>query len=328
MDRSVVQHVLSLLESGDPTGWSLALGILDHHLSIPDSVFPNSLLDTVHPLASLMEDPVLARTRYPLQEEMATIIYRMARLANPLDMRFQELLLPLVRALKRRDGLERRAEELLVRLGLTRKQLTNIYFAFRERVGTVKHSMAIEWLVRHGSPHAVLALIEFLNASELAVAIGAPQWIQNMARRIFREPAGAGVPLEPGEMYPSSILDLYLPRKDRHPPDNPQLVQFLHYLATLVVTIHRRAQWHRPADQVRFLQSNVEGHILKILEMCVTGEAIDAFIKALTRGHALATRRFGEQDPHLNYVVVNMAMAAEDRIRELGVESRYLSRSR
>ena len=79
-----------------------------------------------------------------------------------------------------------------------------------------------------------------------------------------------------------------------------------------------------PTDE-RTLFTDREYH-LGLLEMCRTGESVDAFLRALSRGCEVARRRFGDHDPQLNYIVLNLALAAEDHTRALGIESKYLAR--
>jgi hypothetical protein len=324
MDKASVEHVLGLLNSADRTDQNLGIGILDQHLRQNSAPYPNLLLETVYPLARMMEDPVLARRGLSIQVEIASIIAYMARMANPNDLRYPDLLLPLVRALRRRDGLASHAEHLLVGLGLPGKQVTNIYFAFRETVGSERGVIAIEWLVRHGTATAALALIDFLNHPQFHVVNGALQWIENMALRIFQ--GRQYTALDRGEEAIHTLLDLYLPRQEQRRRENPEMLRYLHCMGPLVAAVHRQAQWYRSQDQVRFIHSNVEAHVGKVLEMCRTVDAVDAFLRALSRGCEVARRRYGEHDPQLNYIVLNLALAAEDHTRELGIESKYLAR--
>ena len=324
VDKATVSHVISLLNSVARADQSLGVGILDYHLSLPDSSYPNTLLDTIVPLSRLMHDPELASEALETQVEIASTIAKMTSLANPLDLRFQEMLVPLIQALKRRDDLTGHAEELLVALGMSKKQITNMYFAFRQPVDSMEHSLAIEWLIRHGSPPAVLVLIDFLNEPEFPTANGALQWIVDMAQRINKTQDPADMNLDFEMMYTGPLLDVYLPPKERLAGANPNLIQFLHCLATLLVTLDHGAQQHRMREQMDFLQSNAEGNLQQILDLCHTGESIDAFFRALARGSQLSRKRFGEQDQHLKQVVLNLALAADDRVKALGVETRYL----
>lgn len=324
MDKATVEHVLGLLNSADRTDQNLGIGILDHHLRQSNAAFPNLLLETVYPLTRMLEDPVLARLGLSIQLEIASIIGHLARRADPNDLRYPDLLMPLVRALRRRDGMASHVEHLLVRLGLPDKQVTNIYFAFRETVGSDRGVIAVEWLVRHGTATAALALIDFLNHPQFHVVNGALQWIENMALRIFQGRQYTALDGDDDAMH--TLLDLYLPREEQQRRENPEMLRYLHCMGPLVGAVHRQAQWYRPHDQVRFIQSNVEAHLGKVLEMCRTGESIDAFLRALSRGCEVARQRHGEHDPQLNYIVLNLALAAEDRTRELGIESTYLAR--
>lgn len=307
-------HLTQLLESPHWPDQYLAIAILGDILSQVDVDVSGKLLDMALPMGRLMEDPQLRAQHPGSLAEAADHLAGLARLVNPKDLRMPELLAPLVRTLGAEGELGERAAHQLRALGMSREEVANMLHALRRPAGSAERETALEWIMRRGSPAAVLALVELLRTQDLTTAMGGLPWILSMARRVLGDSRKAAardgylVGLDAGMLpgAPAGVLPV------ETAPATASVV-FLTSLSLLLPNVHRACHPDLPQASVAYLQDNTEGHLAKVVGLLPSTNAVAALVFSLSHGLALARRCWGEEDRHLNTCVGNLGHALAAR---------------
>jgi hypothetical protein len=304
-----------ILASLSGPGWPArqrGVELLDALLAAHPSCCPGRVFEAVLPLGRILDDLGWEGAAPRLQRRVAGLLARMARLRSCNDPRTPEVLAPLVRLLRRVDGLSRRAEVLLERVGLDRNLVSNMYFVFRE---TEQHGgvpCAVRWIVQHGRAEGVLALVELMNEPDFSQANRALVWVRAMADRLLLPAVTAGLDLDFDFAYSAQQ-----PRAAALEADELESLRFIYALSGVIFNAHRCAQRHRFETQVRFFQANAEAHLQDIVGLCRSPERLAAMVSAVARGHRMALRSFARPDPRLDAIAADLGQVVEHRARLL-----------